>query len=56
MEEIHHTQKLDAPSGTAIISKGVKNNYTNWTLDEPTDQIHIKQKELELFLEHISNL
>jgi 4-hydroxy-tetrahydrodipicolinate reductase len=23
MEEIHHTQKLDAPSGTAFISQGV---------------------------------
>src|SRR3970282_1997942 len=37
MEEIHHTQKLDAPSGTAIsLAKGVIENsdYTNWTLEE----------------------
>lgn len=35
IEEIHHTQKLDAPSGTAIsLAKGVIENssYTNWTL------------------------
>ena len=38
MEEIHHTQKLDAPSGTAIsLAKGVIENsdYTNWTLETP---------------------
>ena len=37
MEEIHHTQKLDAPSGTAIsLAKGVIENSSirNWTLDE----------------------
>ena len=41
MEEIHHTQKLDAPSGTAIsLAKGVIENstYTNWTLDTPEKQ------------------
>ena len=46
MEEIHHTQKLDAPSGTAIsLAKGVIENsaYTNWTLDTPnTNEIHIE--------------
>ncbi len=46
MEEIHHTQKLDAPSGTAIsLAKGVIENstYTNWTLDQPEEnQIHIE--------------
>jgi 4-hydroxy-tetrahydrodipicolinate reductase len=34
IEEIHHTQKLDAPSGTAIeIAKGIisyNQNYNNW--------------------------
>lgn len=50
MEEIHHTQKLDAPSGTAIsLAKGVIENstYTNWTLDEanPTE-IHIEAKRI----------
>jgi 4-hydroxy-tetrahydrodipicolinate reductase len=46
MEEIHHDQKLDAPSGTAIsLAKGVieNSNYTNWTLDMPqTNEIHIE--------------
>ena len=46
MEEIHHTQKLDAPSGTAIsLAKGVIENsdYTAWTLDEAKEnQIHIE--------------
>ncbi len=38
MEEIHHTKKLDAPSGTAItLAEGVIDNNTNydsWKLDE----------------------
>ena len=46
MEEIHHTQKLDAPSGTAIsLAKGVIENsdYTNWTLENPNpNEIHIE--------------
>ncbi|MBF2708298.1 4-hydroxy-tetrahydrodipicolinate reductase [Flavobacterium soyangense] len=46
MEEIHHTQKLDAPSGTAIsLAKGVIENsdYKSWTLDEAKEnQIHIE--------------
>jgi 4-hydroxy-tetrahydrodipicolinate reductase len=46
MEEIHHDQKLDAPSGTAIsLAKGVieNSNYTNWTLNTPnTNEIHIE--------------
>lgn len=46
MEEIHHTQKLDAPSGTAIsLAKGVIENskYTNWTLNKPAEnEIHIE--------------
>lgn len=50
MEEIHHTQKLDAPSGTAIsLAKGVIANsqYTNWTLDQATNnQIHIEAKRI----------
>lgn len=39
LEEIHHTQKLDAPSGTAItLAEGVIANsgYTNWKLDDDT--------------------
>ncbi|MGX1929410.1 4-hydroxy-tetrahydrodipicolinate reductase [Flagellimonas sp. 2504JD4-2] len=37
MEEIHHTQKLDAPSGTAIsLAEGIIANtgYQDWKLDE----------------------
>lgn len=51
MEEIHHTQKLDAPSGTAIsLANGVieNSNYTSWTLESPKpDQIHIEAKRIE---------
>jgi 4-hydroxy-tetrahydrodipicolinate reductase len=50
MEEIHHTQKLDAPSGTAIsLAKGVIENskYANWTLDEAkNNEIHIEAKRI----------
>ncbi|MFV8342238.1 4-hydroxy-tetrahydrodipicolinate reductase [Flavobacterium sp. XS2P39] len=50
MEEIHHTQKLDAPSGTAIsLAKGVIENssYTNWTLENPkANEIHIEAKRI----------
>ncbi|TDW47260.1 dihydrodipicolinate reductase [Flavobacterium sp. 270] len=51
MEEIHHTQKLDAPSGTAIsLAKGVienSSNYANWTMDEPKgNEIHIEAKRI----------
>ena len=50
MSEIHHTQKLDAPSGTAIsLAKGVieNSNYNSWTLEnaEP-NQIHIEAKRI----------
>lgn len=37
MEEIHHTQKLDAPSGTAItLAEGIIKNsgYKEWKLDD----------------------
>ena len=41
IEEIHHTKKLDAPSGTAItLAEGVIKNhsqYSNWKLDEKTE-------------------
>jgi 4-hydroxy-tetrahydrodipicolinate reductase len=60
MEEIHHTQKLDAPSGTAIsLAKGIieNSNYTDWTLEnpkanDPSDsdlpkQIHIDAKRID---------
>lgn len=47
MTEVHHTQKLDAPSGTAItlaediiLNNGSK---TNWTIEEPKNdkELHI---------------
>jgi 4-hydroxy-tetrahydrodipicolinate reductase len=51
IEEIHHTQKLDAPSGTAIsLAKGVIENsdYNSWTLENPkSDDILIDAKRIE---------
>jgi len=51
MEEIHHTQKLDAPSGTAIsLAKGIieNSNYSNWTLENPkVGEIQIEAKRIE---------
>lgn len=51
MEEIHHTQKLDAPSGTAItLAEGIiKNtNYNQWTLENPeANEIPIEAKRIE---------
>ena len=50
MEEIHHTQKLDAPSGTAIsLAKGIIENssYIDWTLENAAPkQIHIETKRI----------
>lgn len=51
MEEIHHTQKLDAPSGTAITlaEEIIKHStYKNWTLETPIgNEIHIEAKRIE---------
>jgi len=51
IEEIHHTQKLDAPSGTAIsLAKGIieNSNYNNWTLENPkSGEILIDAKRVE---------
>ena len=48
MEEIHHKQKLDAPSGTAIsLAKGVIENsdYSSWALENAkADEILIAAK------------
>ena len=44
MEEIHHTKKLDAPSGTAItLAQGIIENTSknNWELNEKTSQENI---------------
>jgi 4-hydroxy-tetrahydrodipicolinate reductase len=40
MEEVHHTQKLDAPSGTAItLANSIINNtnYDDWSIENPLD-------------------
>lgn len=50
MEEIHHTQKLDAPSGTAItLAEDIitHTNYKGWKLDQSaTDEISITSKRI----------
>lgn len=51
MEEIHHTQKLDSPSGTAIsLANGIieNSNYKSWTIDNPSENaIYIDAKRIE---------
>lgn len=52
MEEIHHTQKLDAPSGTAIsLANGIIENsdYTSWTLNQNAteNELHIDARRIE---------
>jgi 4-hydroxy-tetrahydrodipicolinate reductase len=51
IEEIHHTQKLDAPSGTAITLANniiVNSDYTNWKLGENSEKtIPIRAKRIE---------
>lgn len=51
IEEIHHTQKLDAPSGTAITLANAiieESKYKKWTLDTPkSDEIGIIAKRIE---------
>jgi len=51
MEEIHHTQKLDAPSGTAIsLAQGIiaETDYKQWTMDNANEsEIYIDAKRIE---------
>ncbi|WP_111306864.1 4-hydroxy-tetrahydrodipicolinate reductase [Confluentibacter sediminis] len=52
LEEIHHTKKLDAPSGTAIsLANDIISNhhaYKNWALDSGNETIiPIKAKRIE---------
>lgn len=51
LEEIHHTQKLDAPSGTAIsLAKGIIENtdYSSWALSNAKpDELLIDAKRIE---------
>jgi 4-hydroxy-tetrahydrodipicolinate reductase len=48
MEEIHHTEKKDAPSGTAIsLANGITNNMdrkSGWTLEDDAKDHEIKIK------------
>jgi 4-hydroxy-tetrahydrodipicolinate reductase len=51
MEEVHHTQKLDAPSGTAIsLANSIINHthYDEWTLENPQEnELVIDAKRIE---------
>lgn len=52
IEETHHTQKQDAPSGTAItLAEGIseESSYDGWTLspETTTNKIEIKAKRIE---------
>jgi 4-hydroxy-tetrahydrodipicolinate reductase len=52
LEEIHHNQKLDAPSGTAItLAEGIieQSNYKNWKLEatKEANEIPIKAKRID---------
>ena len=51
IHEIHHTQKLDAPSGTAItLAKTIIDNsdYSSWALsDAGKDEIHIQAERID---------
>jgi 4-hydroxy-tetrahydrodipicolinate reductase len=51
MEEIHHTQKLDAPSGTAIsLAEQIidETSYERWTMDPPKgNELPITAKRIE---------
>ncbi|WP_323788666.1 4-hydroxy-tetrahydrodipicolinate reductase [Psychroserpens sp.] len=53
IEEIHHTQKLDAPSGTAIsLAEAIikHSDYKNWTLETP------KPKEIGILAKRIDSV
>ena len=51
IEEIHHTQKLDAPSGTAItLAEDIITNqkhYTKWSLEDEARALPIEAKRIE---------
>ena len=53
IEEIHHTQKIDVPSGTAITLANTiieNSRYKNWTLEQP------KPNELGITAKRIKNV
>ena len=50
IKEIHHAQKIDAPSGTAIsLANDIIQNseYTNWSLKKEEHTIYIDAKRIE---------
>ena len=52
IEEIHHTQKIDKPSGTAIsLAEGIieNGNYEGWTMDDKENTININSKSWRLW-------
>lgn len=50
IEEIHHTEKKDAPSGTAIrLAEGILEHYPDlhdWSLEETQNTIHIDAQRI----------
>ena len=59
MEEIHHTQKLDAPSGTAItLAEGIiaNSDYKNWKLDKADANSSIKGVEIPITAKRIGDV
>ena len=53
IEETHHTQKLDAPSGTAItLANGIieQTEYEKWTLDSPKSSIAVEYLVPSIFI------
>ena len=50
IEEIHHVQKVDKPSGTAItIANGIieKGKYKNWSTENEKNSIQIESKRID---------
>ena len=50
IEEIHHTQKIDKPSGTAIsLAEDIiqNGNYDRWTMDDKKNTINIDSKRID---------
>ncbi|MGB1308750.1 MAG: 4-hydroxy-tetrahydrodipicolinate reductase [Oceanihabitans sp.] len=51
LEEIHHTQKLDKPSGTAITLANAileeNKKYNSWSLESKTKALKIESKRIE---------
>ena len=53
IEETHHVQKVDKPSGTAItLAEGIieKGKYNNWSMDNEKKSIPIESKRIDKVL------